>query len=164
LIGAIGCAVGIIVLAVIPDGFKLGDVTIHGLIEKSADVNLGTCYAAMGMGAVLCAGECVLAKFAKRYFVNELEASTPFTFDGSKELIKLGILTICIPLGTTILAALIYGTMTVVYSGNIGEVNLNNFGSVALGVTFIIVGLLCRHGAEISDKKAKKVNNENTGN
>ena len=34
LIGAIGCAVGIIVLAVIPDGFKLGDVTIHGLIEK----------------------------------------------------------------------------------------------------------------------------------
>lgn len=155
LIGAIGCAVGIITLAVIPDGFKLGGVTIHGLIEKSADVNLGTGYAAMGMGIVLCAGEAVLCKIAKRYFVNELEAGTPFTFEGAKELIRLGILTICIPLGTTILAALVYGIVNVIYLGDIGDVNLNNFGSVALGVTFIIVGLLCRHGAEISQKNNK---------
>ena len=89
LIGAIGCTVGIIALAVIPDGFNLGGTTIHGIIEKSGGVNLGTCYAAMGMGAVLCVGECVLAKFAKCYFVNELEAGTPFTYDGAKELMRL---------------------------------------------------------------------------
>lgn len=164
LIGAIGCAVGIVSLAVIPDGFSLNGVTIHGLIEKSGKVSLGTCYAAMGMGTVLCAGECVLCKFAKRYFVNELEAGTPFTYDGARELIRLGILTICIPLGTTILAALVYGIMNVVYFGNIGDVNLNNFGSVGLGITFIVVGLLCRHGSEMSDKKRKKVKNANTGN
>lgn len=156
LIGAIGCAVGIISLAVIPDGFKFGGTTIHGIIDKSSITSIGTVYAAMGMCVVLCAGECVLCKFAKRYFVNELEAGTPFTFEGAKELIRLGILTICIPLGTTILAAIVYGIINVIYLGNIGEVNLNNFGSVSLGVMFIIAGLLCRHGAEISEKKVKK--------
>lgn len=155
LIGAIGCAVGLISLAVIPDGFRLGGVTIHGLIKKSGGVSLGTCYAAMGMGTVLCAGECVLCQFAKRYFVNELEAGTPFTFDGAKELIRLGILTICIPVGTAIIAGIIYGVMSVLYK-NIGEVNLSNSVSVGLGIMFIITGLICRYGAEVSQKNAEK--------
>lgn len=155
LIGAIGCAVGLISLAVIPEGFKLGGTTIHGIIEKSSDINLGMCYAAMGMGAVFCAGECVLAKFAKRYFVNELETGTPFTFEGAKELIRLGILTICIPVGTAIIAGIIYGVMSVLYK-NIGEVNLSNSVSVGLGIMFIITGLICRYGAEVSQKNAEK--------
>ena len=122
LIGAIGCAVGIIALAVIPDGFNLGGVTIHGLIENSAGVSLGTCYAAMAMGAVLCAGECVLCKFAKRYFVNELEAGTPFTYNGAKELMRLGILTICIPVGTAIISGIVYGIMSAFF-GKVGDID-----------------------------------------
>ena len=41
LVGAILCAFGIFGLVAIPDNFKLGGTTIHGLIELSDKLNLG---------------------------------------------------------------------------------------------------------------------------
>ncbi|MBQ7714987.1 MAG: hypothetical protein IJT70_03850 [Clostridia bacterium] len=152
LVGGILCVVGIIGLALIPDGIKLGGVTIRGLIEKNADISVGTCYAAMAVGIVFCAGEAVLCKFAERYFKNELKAGTPFTFDGAKELMRLGILTICIPVGTTIIAEIVYQIMKHSFSDVVGF-DLGGSISVGLGIMFIVTSLICRHGAEISQGK-----------
>ncbi len=149
LIGGIGCIVGIISLAVIPDGFRLGGVTIHSMIEKNAEISMGTCYTAMAVGIVFCAGEAVLCKIAENYFKNELAAGTPFTFDGAKELMRLGICTICIPIGTAVISGIVYGIMSSVFSG-VADYNISNFTSVGLGVMFIIMSLLCRYGAEIT--------------
>ena len=154
LVGGIGCIVGMICLALIPGGFKLGGVTIHSMIESSAEISMGTMYTAMAVGAVFCAGEAVLSKFAELYFRHELEAGTPFTFDGAKEMIRLGILAICIPAGTAIIAAIVFAVMKLAFA-DAADVDLNNTVSIGLGVMFIITGLICRHGAEISEKDAE---------
>ena len=152
LIAGIGCFVGIISLAVIPDGFKLGGVTIHSMIEKNAEISIGTCYAAMAVCIVLCAGEAVLCKLAEKYFKNELAAGTPFTFDGAKELMLLGICTICIPIGTAVISGIVYGIMSSIFSG-VADYSFSNATSVGLGVMFIVMSLLCRYGAEITQNE-----------
>lgn len=152
LIGGIGCIVGIIGLALIPDGLRIGGVTIHSMIEKNAEISMGTCYAAMAVGVVLCAGEAVLCKLAEKYFKNELAAGTPFTFDGAKELMRLGICTICIPIGTAVISGIVYGIMSSIFSG-VEDYNISNITSVGLGVMFIVMSLFCRYGAEITQNE-----------
>ena len=149
LIGGIGCALGIVSLALIPEGIKIGGTTIYGLIEQSADVSLGTCYAAMATGIVLCAGEAVLCRIAEDCFSHEVEAKTPFTFEVARKLTRLGICTICIPIATGIAAAIVHGIFAAAME-NVAAQDLSAFGSgsVGLGIMFLITGLLCRYGAE----------------
>ena len=151
LVGGIFCILGIISLAIIPDGIRIGGTTVHGLVEQKAGVSLISLYASMAEGAVLCAGEAVLAKFAERYFENELAAGTPFTFDGAKELMRLGILAICIPIGTSIVAGICYGIFKLVMP-DVGDVEMHSGVSVGLGVMMIVASLLCKHGTEVSEK------------
>lgn len=148
LVGGIGCLVGILSLAFIPEGFKIGGVTVNSMIESSADVTMGAAYTGMAVGVILCAGEAVLCKFAERYFKNELAAGTPFTFDGAKELMRLGILTISISIGTTVVAAIVNEIMNHFLEG-VDKIELSNGFSIGIGIAFIIMSLLCRHGAEV---------------
>ena len=148
LVGGIGCLVGILCLAFVPEGFKIGGVTVNSMIESSADVTMGAAYTGMAVGVILCAGEAVLCKIAEHYFKNELDAGTPFTFDGAKELMRLGILTISISIGTTIIAAIVNQIMINLIEGA-SKIELSNGFSIGIGIAFIIMSLLCRHGAEI---------------
>lgn len=150
LVGFIGSIVGIICLACIPEGIRIGGVTIKGLIEQSAEISMGTCYASMAVAIVLCAGEAVLCKLAEHYFTKELEAGNPFTFDGAKELIRLGIWTICIPIITAVIAAVVYAVMEHVFT-DVSAMDIGGSVSVGLGVMFIISGLLCRYGAGLRE-------------
>lgn len=93
VIGFCGCVLGIFSLALGSDGaIHWGGVTIHGILTGVEE--LGSVQAALVGWLILCAGEAVLAKFAERYFRNELTAG------------------------------------------------------IALGVMFLALSLLCRHGAE----------------
>ncbi len=155
LIGGIGCILGIVGMAGIPQGFKIGGVTIQNMIETSAEISIGSYYAAMGAGIVLCSGEAVICKIAEQYFKKELEAGTPFTLDGAKRMLRLGIYTICIPIGTTALSAMIYEIMKHVFN-DVADKDFSNSVSVGLGIMFIITGLLCRCGAELMGEKEEK--------
>ncbi|MCR4621648.1 MAG: hypothetical protein K5663_06155 [Clostridiales bacterium] len=147
LVGAIACAAGIISLALFPDSVKIGNVTVYGLVKLPENISAGTCYTALAMGLILCAGETALARLAEKYFMRELTAGTPFTFDGAKELIRLGICAICIPLGTKILAEITYGVMAHLMQ-DVAKLDPGDAVSVGLGVMMIVAGLLCRYGAE----------------
>jgi hypothetical protein len=154
IVGCAGCIIGIVCLAAfpnVPESFKLGDITIKGLVEKEAEISIMTVYAAMAAGIVACAGEAVLAKFAQRYFKNELAAGTPFTFKGAKELIRLGVLSICIPIGSFIVAAIVFAVFKAI-ANDVSDVEMHGSFSLGLGIMLIIAGLLCRHGAEVSEK------------
>ena len=154
LVGGIFCCVGIIGLAIIPEGMQIGDTTIRGLIEESAEGSLGTCYAAMAVGIVLCAAEAVLSRIAEAYFLHELAAGTPFTLEGAEELKRLGICTICIPIGANIVAAIIFGIFKAAME-NVQSSDLSAFdsGSIGLGIMFLVMWLLCRYGAEMTAKE-----------
>lgn len=149
IVGFCGCACGIIGLAIIPDGFRIGGVTIRGIIEEKGDLSIGTCYAAMAVGMIYCAGTAVIAKMAELYFVHELDAGTPFTFDGAKELMRFGIFYFCIGIVTSAVAGIVYAVMKKVFD-NVAEFNGNFSVSLITGAIIIIMSLLCRYGAEIS--------------
>ena len=73
VIGFCGCVLGIFSLALGSDGaIHWGGVTIHGILTGVEE--LGSVQAALVGWLILCAGEAVLAKFAERYFRNELTA------------------------------------------------------------------------------------------
>ena len=110
LIGAIGCAAGILSVRFLPESIQLGKTTIQGLVELTDELTPAVAYAAMLTAGIICLGEAVLAKIAERYFKRELSDGTPFTFDGAKALMRLGVM-------------------------------------------MIVAGLLCRHGAELSQGK-----------
>lgn len=155
IVGAALCALGILSLALIPNGIKIGGTNIQGIVAQKAGWSMPTCYLAMTQGVILCAGEAVLAKFAERYLKNELAAGTPFTFDGAKELLRLGILAICIPIGTSILAAIAYGIFKAV-AKDAADPDFEYSTSIILGVMMTVGSLLCKHGAEVSEKPAEQ--------
>ena len=153
IVGFVGCIAGIIGLAVGGEEvLHIGDLTIQGLIEKGADISVATFYASMAVGIVFCVAEAVLSKFAEKYFKNELADGTPFTFRGSKELKRLGILTIAIPLGAISICSIGVAIAGHFFTG-IKDVSFSDYASVGLGIGMILMSLVCRHGAEIAEVK-----------
>ena len=148
IVGGIMCVVGIAGLALIPEGFKIGGTTVHGLVEESAKISMGTLYTAMATGIVFCAGEAILSRIAGNYFTRELADGTPFTFDGARALIRLGIFTICIPIATSVIGAIVYTIMKYTLD-HVADFRITDYVSVGLGVMFIVTGLICRYGAEV---------------
>lgn len=147
LVGFCICFVGFISLAMGIEALKLGSVTLKSILNIQDGVTTGTVYAAMAAGMILCAGEAVLAKFAEHYFKRELADGTPFCLEGAKEMRRLGILTICIPLATQTIAEIVQ-TITAQNFQDVVPLELNSSGSVALGIMFLVVSLICQYGAE----------------
>ena len=94
----------------------------------------------------------ILSKFAEIYFKNELKSESPFTLDGAKELLRLGILTLAIPTGCAVAASIaegiINGLMKVKKTA-VTDMYFDHAASITLGVMFIVMSTLCRYGAEI---------------
>lgn len=89
---------------------------------------------------------------SEKYFAHELTAGTPFTQNGAKELLRLGILTICIPLGCLILAQIVSGILAGFLNCD-DLLKIENGGSVSLGIMFIVMSLLCKYGAERGENR-----------
>lgn len=158
----VGCCICIAGLIALPlrggEIFKLGGVTIYGLLKTDDATGEALVSAALSSWPVVCAGEAVLAKFAEHYFKNELKSGTPFTAGGARELKRLGILTIAISCGCAILADIVQavaaGFMNVCADGA-ADIFFDNDGAIALGIMFIVMSLLCRHGAEINAREPR---------
>lgn len=157
IIGAAGCTVGLLSLPFSETPIlKIGGMTVRGLIINKSGVDLMSLYPIISGALIICIGEAVVAKFAQLYFKRELADGTPFTVDGAREMLRLGIITICVPLGALILSQIV-STITAEFTG--GEVfKLDGGDSITTGVMFIIISVLCRYGAEILN-----TNNENGG-
>ena len=154
LIGAIGCAAGILSVKLLPESIQLGKTTIQGLVDLGDELNPNAAIFAMVPTAILCAGEAVLAKIAERYFKRELADGTPFTFDGAKALMRLGVCAIVIPFAASVLVALAMTLMSEFMLGVI-EPETGEVGTIGLGIMMIVASLLCRHGAELSAGQTK---------
>lgn len=147
IVGFCGCIVGMLSLAVGAETLKLGGVTLHSILQAKASLSVNSLYAIMVAGMLLCAGEGVLARFAEHYFARELADGTPFDLGGAKELFRLGVLTVSIPLGAQLLAEIAHGVLAQLYS-DVAPLELEGFGSVGIGVMLMVMSVLCRCGAE----------------
>lgn len=148
------CAVGLICLPLgSGEVFKLGGVSIYALLKLGSEEAIGLAAAALAGWLVVCIGEAVLARFAERYFKNELQAGTPFTAAGAREMKRLGILTIALPCGCSLLATIIYSIAAEFAQVASKDVSFSSEGSVALGIMFIVMSLICEYGAECKENR-----------
>lgn len=152
IVGICGCALGAFAMFIGAETLKLGGMTLHSILETEANVSVGTIIAAIVVGMILCIGEYVISRMAYRYFKNELNAGTPFTEDGAKELLHLGVSVIWIPIVTAVLAQVAQGVIAQ-FMDNVEKLNLDGFDSVTLGVMFIFMSLLCKYGAECKENR-----------
>lgn len=162
-IGACCCVVGMLSLVLdstgvikiggsAVQGIKIYGVTVHGLLSDRFGLSSESISAILFGWLIICIGQAVLSKFAEKYFVNELKAGTPFTLDGAGELLRLGIMTIAVPIGCSVAAGIAEGIIASFLSAAKSDLdtNFDNESSVILGVMFIIISLLCRYGAELN--------------
>ena len=140
MIGIIGSVVGIAFLAAGVDAIHIGGVTLKSIVQINSGTSIDTANIYMVVAIILCSGEAVIAKFAEHYFKGELLDGTPFNMERSKELTRLGIV-------TEVVAAIVYEIMSFIFV-NTDSLEIGNCGSVGIGITFIIVSLICRYGAE----------------
>lgn len=160
VIGFCGCIAGFLCLC-FGNGslIKIGGVTLHGLIPAEYGSIKGITAKLFGW-MIVCVGEAVLAKFAERYFKNELKAKTPFTLAGAKELLRLGILTLAVPNGCAAIGSIAAGIVTGFMKAEREalDMHFNSEASILLGIMFILGSLLCRYGAKLrehSDESAQ---------
>lgn len=151
IIGFCGCAVGIVAMLIGGESVKLSGVALHSILQTEAGIDGGTIWAAIAVGLILFVGEFFISNMAYRYFDRELKAGTPFTLNGAKELMHLGISVIWIPIVAVVLAQVAQG-MIAQFMENAEKLNLDGFNSVALGIMFIVMSLLCKLGAEEAQK------------
>lgn len=151
LVGMIICITGIISIGV-PGSIKVGGVTVYSLLGNLEGVNLEMCCTAAVMGLIVCVAVGAVAKMAERYFTNELAAGTPFTSEGASELLRLGICTICIPLGAIVIAQMCNAIAMRSFE-SVAEISIDGSVPIALGLAFIAMSLVCKYGAELKGKQ-----------
>ena len=91
-----------------------------------------------------------LLVFALRYFKLEQADGTPFTQHGADRVLRLGILTIVLPLVAAILSALVCEFLTLPQDA---VRDWGNLGSLTMGIVLILVSLIFRYGAELETQK-----------
>lgn len=154
LIGCIACAVSLLLLPLGSDTLlRLGGITLYGPVSGSVDGGLALVAVALGSGLLLCLGEAIPAWAAQRYFRRECAAGTPFTADGARELLRLGILTAAVPVGSVLLTQILQGVAAQLWAVELDFVP-DVESSVLLGLLFLALSLLCRYGAELTENAA----------
>lgn len=150
IIGICGCIIGCAGMGIGAESLKLDGVTLHTFLIDKAGINTGTIWSAIFAGAILCGGELIVATLARRYFDHELAAGTPFTRNGSRELMLLGVHLLWIPVVTTVLARVAQEIIEAMIEGTVSP-EIGNSGAAALGAAFIAISVICRYGAELHE-------------
>jgi len=149
LVAAGLCVLSLMSLATGLQQFSEADLqSFYGLIEEASSLSLPSLYGVLSAGVILTLGEAALSWFAMQYFRRELLAGTPFTLAGAKEMQRLGILALVIPLAAQILAGLVLSSFQQVLPGA-EPLTLDSQFSLAPGISFLILSLLCRYGAQL---------------
>ena len=105
---------------------------------------------ALCLAAFACIAEVILSQMAASYFRRELADGTPFTFRGARELKRLGLWAIFLPLGVGLISAVILSVVAAQTTG-IDSVNVRfsiESSSIGTGIFLLVVSVFCRHGAE----------------
>lgn len=155
IVGICGCLVGALGMLLGDWAVKIRGMTLHSFLQTEAGVLSGTIWAAILTGILLCAGELVVSRMACRYFTHELAAGTPFTQEGAKELLRLGVYAVAVPVGTTVLAQ-IACELVQQFAPEAQKLHLDGSDGITLGVMFIVLSLFCRYGADLQSSPTQE--------
>lgn len=148
IIGGIGCLIAILALPLL--GSMLTSELSSLFIEEFGTVSFGfICFSCL-TALITCIGEAIISFLAGRYFDHELKAGTPFTFEGSKELFRLGITAIIVPIAVSVLSGIFFG-ICLFFAPEIINVEFGMSFSIGTGLIFLLLSLIFKHGAELHE-------------
>ncbi len=96
--------------------------------------------------SVFMVGIAISSWYLCRYYKNELADGTPFTHRGAKELLKVGVINIVVPLVALVISSLITESVDV-------ESMLSNQYEVISGLTMIFLSYLFHYGADLVENQ-----------
>lgn len=149
IIGAVGCIIGIGVLA------GMGDALKKVLNDAEVQMSLPTMYLACTASCAVCIVGAVLTYMAGRYFSNELEAGTPFTYEGARELFRLGIVYIAVSVGFSAILAIICAVFKN-YGADDTLLKFDQNGNITTGIVMLLFSLVFKYGAELAEEKSEE--------
>lgn len=153
LVCAIICLAGIFMLALAQ---SIPSINIDSIVSNATGADIAVAYFSCFVGVIACVFECILAKFAEIYFKNEIAAGTPFTYEGSKEILRLGILALALPLGSSIISSIVHGIFSL-FSVAVRNMPLDSSASLDMGIVFILASFIFKYGADIiANAKSKE--------
>ncbi len=146
IVGGVGSLIGLLALVV------FGPSLVGGLghqFENEAALlsSISGCIA----GAITCAGEVVLARMGERYFDRELEAGTPFTKDGAKEIFRLGIASLIVSVATSIASGIVFGIFWI-FEPSLSAEELSSGISIGTGLVCLLLFVIFSYGAELREQ------------
>lgn len=152
IIGVVGCLIGIIALSITGSvGIVIDGKDLATIIEENSGTKIIEMISVTTISMIMIGGEIALAYFAKTFFKRELERQEVFTAEGAKEMKKLGILAIIIPIVSCVVASIVYGILSAVLK-DVGRFDVEFGGSIGLGIMFILLSIFIQYGAELKNK------------
>ncbi len=151
IVGAVLCIIGLAGLGMGADNsVKLGGVTVYGLLQDVEGLDTKLICAISAQVLVFAIAEAIVAKFAEVYFKNELKTGTPFTFEGAKEMRRLGILAIALSLAAAIIAGIIVTPL------GAEEYQISGDVAVGTGLMLLVLSVIFKYGAEVAQSAEQK--------
>ena len=149
VISVIGAVSGLLSCVIVRSGgnTEYNGTTLLALIGEQFGFSENDFYVFMLSSVILCVTNAVVMFLTSRYLRDELTAGTPFTFEGAKQLLSLGIVTLVLPVVSDLACSFILskaenGSMMMAGGGN----------TIVVGIVMIMASLLCRLGAENSGR------------
>lgn len=145
IIGAAFCTLGLIVL-------PLAGLASEFLPEETLaelGLTISASYVGVFTALIVCIGEAVFAFFAERYFGHVLASGTPFTLGGSKECLRLGLMSIILSVATSVAAGIASFVLLLLDPYSVGEFDITMSVSLSTGLFFLFLSLIFKHGAEL---------------
>lgn len=147
-IGLVTCLILLIFQLIVGSGKIVGDsLIVLEMYKDKFNLQIGEIYAGLTSAIIICCADVVLAKKAVKYFDSELQLGTPFDITLADELKDLGKNIIIIKLSAVILANIAYAIFKHFYPIT-RDLNIDNDLSIGLGISFILISLLCRYQVE----------------
>lgn len=148
IIGAVGAVAHLGALAVF-------NIFIPELLpEHLTGVELNQTYYFYITGGVSCIGGAILGFFMEKYFSSVLNVRTPFTFDGAKKIFYLGIGELISTAVSSLVAVITAGIINFVEGSVVVSSDLNISISLVLGLFFMFLSMVFKHGAELQPPTA----------
>lgn len=156
-IGSIACLVSIGILVIVCNlSIEIDGQSIVNYIMDKENININELYPIMAGSVIICAGEAIVAKFAEIYFNNELNEGNPFTFTGAKELLRLGVLTISVPLVAIMISDIITSIVAAIIKCE-NNYNVEAGDNIIIGIMLIAISIIFKYGAEVMSKNEEEV-------
>ena len=150
IIGAIACIIAVSAIASVQN-LEIEGQTVVSIVESAGMNFVSFIFSCVG-AIISCIGSAVISKFAINYFTNELEDGTPFTYAGAKELLRLGIISVAIPVAISTVLGIAFIITKLFWPPLAEEALLTEPFSIGIGIMLIIMSIIFKHGAELEEK------------